>query len=43
MPALAIFRLVRSSRWDMVGSDTRNARAISAVPSPATVFRVSAT
>jgi hypothetical protein len=35
--------LVRNSRWDMVGSDTRNARAISAVLMPATVFNVRAT
>ena len=37
---IAIFPLVRNNRWDIVGSDTRNARAISAVLSPATVFNV---
>ena len=35
--------MVRNSRWDMVGSETRNARAISAVLRPATVFSVNAT
>ena len=43
MPALRILRLARTSRWAMVASGTRNARAISAVVSPARVRRVSAT
>jgi hypothetical protein len=41
--ALAILRLVRNSRCERVGSDTKNARAICAVLRPATVFRVRAT
>ena len=43
MPACSILRLVRSSRCDSVASETRNARAISAVLRPATVRRVRAT
>ena len=43
MPAFWIFCLARTSRLAMVGSLDRNARAISAVVSPASVRRVSAT
>ena len=43
MPALRILRLARTSRCAIVGSGTRNARAISAVVSPASVRSVSAT
>ena len=42
MPALAISVLVRRSRWPIVDSLTRNARAICCVESPATVLSVSA-
>jgi hypothetical protein len=38
-----IFCLARTSRFDIVGSATRNARAISAVVSPASVRTVNAT
>src|SRR5712691_794164 len=43
MPASRIFRLARTSRWAMVGSEERKARAISRVVSPPSVRRVSAT
>ena len=43
MCASAIFRLALVSRFAMAGSATRNARAISAVLSPPSVRRVSAT
>ena len=43
MPALRILLLARNSRWAMVFSGTRNACAISAVVSPASVRSVSAT
>src|SRR4051794_25803725 len=43
MPAWRILRFTRTSRWDMVASGTRKARAISAVDSPARVRRASAT
>ena len=43
MPAFRIFRLARTSRWAMVGSGTRKARAISGVVRPATERKVSAT
>ena len=41
--AAAILRLARTRRWAIVGSGTRKARAISAVVSPPSVRRVSAT
>ena len=43
IPAPAILSLARTSRLAIVGSDTRNARAISAVVRPASVRSVSAT
>src|SRR5439155_1788628 len=43
MPASLIFRLARTSRWAMVGSEDRKARAISRVVSPPRVRRVNAT
>ena len=43
MPALRILCLARTSRLAMVASLDRNARAISAVVSPASVRSVSAT
>ena len=43
MPAVAIFVLALVSRRFMVSGDTRNARAISSVGSPATARSVSAT
>jgi hypothetical protein len=43
MPALRILRLALTSRWAMVVSETRNARAISAVVSPVKVLSVRAT
>ena len=43
MPAASILRLARTSRWAIVGSATRNARAISAVVRPPSVRSVSAT
>ena len=43
MPAALIFRFARTSRWAIVASGTRNARAISAVVSPPSVRSVSAT
>ena len=43
IPACWIFCLARTSRLAIVGSLARNARAISAVVSPASVRRVSAT
>ena len=43
MPASRILRLARTSRWAIVASGTRNARAISGVVSPASVRSVSAT
>ena len=43
MPAALILRLARTSRWAIVGSGTRNARAISAVVRPPSVRSVSAT
>src|SRR5580700_6151425 len=43
MPASLILALARTSRWAMVGSGTRNARAISAVVSPPSSRSVSAT
>ena len=43
MPALRILRFARTRRCAIVGSGTRNARAISAVVSPASVRSVSAT
>ena len=43
MPVFAMRCRVRSSRWPIVASDTRNARATSLVDSPATVLSVSAT
>src|SRR3989454_9214461 len=43
MPASLIFRLARTSRWAMVGSEERKARAISRVVRPPSVRSVSAT
>src|SRR4029450_1488794 len=43
MQAARILALARTSRWAMVGSGTRKARAISAVCRPPSVRRVSAT
>ena len=43
MRASRILPLARTSRWAMVGSGTRKARAISAVVSPPSSRRVSAT
>src|SRR4051812_46279811 len=43
MPASRILPLARTSRWAIAGSSTRNARAISAVLSPPSSRRVSAT
>jgi hypothetical protein len=43
MPAAAILRRALVSRWMIAASETRKARAISAVLSPQTVRRVSAT
>ena len=43
MPASRIFARARTSLLDMVASETRKARAISPVVSPATVRKVSAT
>src|SRR5215203_951793 len=43
MPALRILRLARTRRLAIVGSETRKARAISEVVSPASVLSVSAT
>ena len=43
MPASRILRLARTSRWAMVASGTRKARAISAVSRPPSRRRVSAT
>jgi hypothetical protein len=42
-PACSILRLARTSRRDIVGSEIKNPRAISAVVSPASVRKVSAT
>ena len=43
MPAARIFFFARTSRFAMVGSGTRKARAISSVVRPPSVRRVSAT
>src|SRR5690349_14223574 len=43
MPALRIFERTRASRCAIVGTGTRNARAISVVDSPPTVCSISAT
>ena len=43
MPASRIFRFARTSRWAIVGSGTRKARAISGVVRPPRVRSVSAT
>ncbi len=43
MPAWRILRFARTSRWAIVASGTRKARAISGVVMPARVRRVSAT
>ena len=43
MPAALIFRFARSSRFAIVSSGTRNARAISSVFSPPSVRSVNAT
>ena len=43
MPAARIFAFARTSRFAIVGSGTRNARAISSVVRPPSVRRVSAT
>src|SRR5438876_1039822 len=43
IPASLILRLARTSRWAIVGSGTRNARAISPVDRPPRVRRVRAT
>ena len=43
MPAALILCFARTSRWAIVGSGTRNARAISTVLSPPSVRSVSAT
>ena len=43
MPAALILRLARTSRWAIVASPTRNARAISGVDRPPSVRNVSAT
>jgi hypothetical protein len=43
MPAARILALARTRRCAIVGSETRNARAISGVASPPSVRRVSAT
>ena len=43
MPAALIFRFARTSRFAIVSSGTRNARAISSVRNPPSVRSVSAT
>jgi hypothetical protein len=43
MPASRIFRFARTSRWPIVVSGIRNARAISVVVNPPTARSVSAT
>jgi hypothetical protein len=42
MPAVRIFAFARASRWAIVASGTRKARATSAVDSPPSIRRVSA-